>query len=542
MEYFNLISHPSFILFLSTIGLIIFFKQDRIFKLIVYIAPFLSCLLLNYSSEKFYITIEHISLIYEKSYTNIYICWVFNAAIFLANLFALSRNKKIEIIFGNLYGASSIACVLAGDYISIFISLELMMIFSSIIIFIGYNSKSSSSAKKYFLTHFFSGNMILFGFIYLINKTNSIEIINISELMNDAQYSSLALMSILIGMLINIAVFPFSGWMVNYYSKASPTGFLYLISFTTKASIVLLIKLFAGYEALKYVAAVMIIYACLKMIFENNVLRYLSYLSINAMGFMLLGISNGSKPVIYALFIYLGIHILYKLILSICLIDISNKKLELTSVNKPNTFFINIGFFISIILLLNVPGTLTFSAKTIITQEYGDSIIYLLINISTFIVAYSIPWKYLFRNNNQLPNQANMWLKRSGLIVGIILFMVISIYASKMIIASEQDTLFYHTIKQIVILSFAILLSYIFTPKRFATKSINLIEVIGKCFFYCLNYFESQKKEDLVENWSFTSLEHQIKKRVHLFHNQQTAIFIFILVFIILLLNALFFG
>ena len=52
----------------------------------------------------------------------------------------------------------------------------------------------------------------------------------------------------LIGMLINIAAFPFSGWMVKYYPKASPSGFLYLISFTTKVSVILLAKIFLGLE------------------------------------------------------------------------------------------------------------------------------------------------------------------------------------------------------------------------------------------------------------------------------------------------------
>ncbi|RTK92437.1 MAG: hypothetical protein EKK61_04415, partial [Rickettsiales bacterium] len=348
---------------------------------------------------------------------------------------------------------------------------------------------------------------------------------------------SSALIIMLAGMVINIAAFPFSGWMINYYSKASPSGFLYLISFTTKISLVLLIKFFAGYDALKYVAAVMICYSCLKMIFENNVLRYLSYLSINAMGFILFGISNGSQQVIYAISFYLSVHILYKLILSICLIDISNKQLEISSINKP----ITLTLFISITLMLCVPGTLTFSAKTIIAQEYSGSMIYFLINISTFIAAFSVPWKYLLKNNNQPLVHTNNWARQAMFIVGIILFILVSLLTSKLLIISDQNTFINHSIKQIIILISAIFLSYKFAPTRFKTKSINLIELIGKCFFYCLNYFNIQKKEELVESWSFNSLETQLRKKNHIFHNQQTAIFIFVLVFLILLFSSLFF-
>ena len=111
---------------------------------------------------------------------------------------------------------------------------------------------------------------------------------------------------------------------------------------------------------------------------------------------------------------------------------------------------------------------------------------------------------------------------------------------TQLLIINNQNTFISDSVKQIVILSLAIFLSYKFAPRRFKTKSINLIEVIGKCFFYCLNYLNIQKKEELVESWSFNSLETQLRKKIHIFHNQQTAIFIFVLVFLILLFNILF--
>ena len=126
-----------------------------------------------------------------------------------------------------------------------------MMIASTIIIFIGNTEKNEDATKKYFLTHFISSSLILIGIIHIISVNNSSEIgLTITHLIKDEKYNNILLYSMLIGLLTNMAAFPFCGWMVSYYHKASPSGFLYLISFTTKVSLFLILKLFAGLELL----------------------------------------------------------------------------------------------------------------------------------------------------------------------------------------------------------------------------------------------------------------------------------------------------
>ncbi len=538
MEYLNIILHPSIILFLSAILLRIFYKYDKIFGIISVLAPLISLFLLNYSEGKIYLHIANISLIYKLSYDNLIIGSAFSNVLFAANIIAVSQNRKLEVIYGTAYGAASIFCILANDYISIFLSLELMMIFSSIIIFMGGKTGSITSAKKYFLTHFLSGNMILFGFIYMINKTGSIEITNLTNLYYDEGYSSFALSVMLIGMIINIAAVPFSGWMIYYYSKSSPSGFIYLISFTTKVSIVLIIKFFSGFEDLKIVGSVMICYSCYKMIYENNINRYLSYLSINAMGFMLIGISVGYYNITYALYIYLGFHIIYKLLLTICLLNISNSSSKIDDLNRPNNIFIIVGLIISIAFMLCIPGSGSYYAKKIIFSHFNDQF-YLLISLSTFITAYSLPWKqFLIKNNQQSIKQITV---TSNVIIIILLLLFLLI--NKSLLIGNNPIIILATLKQIAIILLALLISSKFTPKRIKIKSMNLIEVAGKAFFYYFNYFDNKNvKSDIesIENWSIQSLEAQINKRFRVFHNQQTAIFIFILIFIILLFNALF--
>ena len=53
------------------------------------------------------------------------------------NILAHDREKKWEIIFGSCYGAAAILTVLSEDLISVFVGIELMMIFATILILIG---------------------------------------------------------------------------------------------------------------------------------------------------------------------------------------------------------------------------------------------------------------------------------------------------------------------------------------------------------------------------------------------------------------------
>ena len=73
--------------------------------------------------------------------------------------------------------------------------------------------------------------MILIGIAHIMSKSNSSEIILVTNLMENPEYSHTMLYVMFTAMVINIAAFPFSGWMVNYYKAASASGFLYL-SFT----------------------------------------------------------------------------------------------------------------------------------------------------------------------------------------------------------------------------------------------------------------------------------------------------------------------
>lgn len=539
-----MIYHPTIIILASVIALILSYKQERLFASIALLMPVIIAIFFYNLPTSSTIQLFNLTLIYEGSSYNKLIGTAFILVLFSSNLYAFGQNKKPELILGSAYGAFAFFCLLAGDFVSIFVGLELMMVLSCAIIFIGGMRASLRSAKKYFLTHLMSSNMIIIGIAYLVTKNDSLALITISELLANPEYSTVILAIMLTGMLINIAAFPFSGWMVNYYPKASPSGFLYLISFTTKVSMMLLIKLFAGYEPLKYVAIIMVLYASVKAIFEDNLLSLLCYLSIMAMGLMLLGISHGSKPVILATVSYLFIHIIYKLLLSISIASI----IDQTGINncselkKINCKVIIAGLVIGISMMINVPVTSSFYIKSSISHIFTGDPIYFVILFLSFMTIFALPWKKYFASREHINIKLNIYSKYSILLVSVIL-VIIGIAGRILPILSQIKTFKEISIfsidlqKQIAIMLVTIGLAMLYSTKRKSTKPINLIEWIGKILFYFdAQWLKQTDKEYIKEPLAIESLERQASSKLSSIHNQQTAIFVVFTIFIVMLI------
>jgi multicomponent Na+:H+ antiporter subunit D len=197
------------------LGLVATRKQKEIFRCIAIFMPIVAITFTYIMPQQIAFDLFKTEIIYDGSFYNKLIGFAFCIVLLAANLYSIGQNKKFELILGNFYAASMLLCLFAGDFLSLFIGLELMMLFSSSIIFIGEKRFSIRSAKKYFITHLTSSSLILFGIVHIISKSKSLALVNVTSLMSNPEYSTIVLVIMLIGMLINIAAFPFSGWMVN---------------------------------------------------------------------------------------------------------------------------------------------------------------------------------------------------------------------------------------------------------------------------------------------------------------------------------------
>lgn len=540
-----MIYHPTTIMLTSIIALIISLKHNRAFNIIALLFPIITAALFFAYAENSSVEIANIIVSFNFSNYNKLISLSFFCVLFAANTYSIGQNKKLEVVLGSCYGAFAFMSLFANDFISMFIGLELMMIFSSAIIFIGGTRESIRSAKKYFITHLISSNMIIIGVVYLITKNNDLTIIPVTALLNDPNYSSTILYIMLTGMLINIAAFPFSGWMVKYYLKASPSGFLYLISFTTKISVILLAKIFLGLEEMKYIAVIMILYSSFKATMEENIFSILCYLSIMAMGIMLLGISVGTKEAVLATTCYLFIHIIYKLLLSISAVILADKaNISICqNIKKINNKSLLLGIVLGILMMINIPLFSSFVIKSAISHMFSNSLIYIVIIFSSFMMVFALPWKKYFSTTKSLDIKLNTYSQISIIFMTFVLI-VIAIFGKQIPVLKEvsqfNNAMIFSSdaFKQIIIILSGLLAASLYMTHRKDTKPINFIEWLGDVFFGLYPKWRNSKvqKNEVSEPWEFRNLEKQILNKLSEVHNQKNAIFIVFTVFIVMLL------
>lgn len=541
--------HPAFIVLAFIVGLIAIRKQEKIFRCIALFMPIAALISIYIMPPQVIFDLFKTEIIWDGSFYNKLIGFAFCIVLIAANLYSIGQNKKLEIILGSAYAASSLLCLFAGDFLSLFIGLELMMLFSSSIVFIGEGRFSIRSAKKYFITHFTSSSLILLGIVHIISKSKSLALISIASLMSNPEYSNVVLIMMLVGLLINIAAFPFSGWMVNYYQNASTSGFIYLISFTTKLSLLLILKLFSGVLALKYIGIMMILYASIKAILENNILKLLCYLSIMAMGLMLMGISIGSFVAINSVICHLFIHILYKASLSLCTASVidSTGIIDCSDLKKISNNTIVLSSIISIAMMISLPGTSALQIKSAISHLFSGDLFYLAPILLSLITVYSLPWKNCFKKHVANPRiMLNNYTQASLILMSFVLICV-GLFGSKLLFLTNGTTFDYpvmfsfDSLKQLIIISLGFYLALKYKIKKFHTESINMIEWFGKIFLQLHFWWFSKSNEDppITESWSIDSLEHQISTKLIVIHNQKTAIFIVFIVFLAILIALL---
>ncbi|MFK7967684.1 MAG: proton-conducting transporter membrane subunit [Rickettsiaceae bacterium] len=523
-------------------------KQSNLFKFVALASPVVSSILLILAQGDYSYELYNLKLTWTFNDYSKLIGLAFLIILLVSNSYALSQKKYYELILGCAYGGSIFISLLAKDFISMFIGLEIMMLMSSIIIFIGDTPKSINAAKQYFLTHLVSSSMILIGIVHIISKSNSIEMTVVTDLFNNPEYSNTLLYIMFIGMIINIAAFPFSGWMVNYYKEASASGSLYLINFTTKLSIILLMKIFVGFEILKYVALIMILYAGFKVVIEDNIFALLCYLSIISMGIMILAIASGDKSALSAVFYYLFIHIIYKSLLSIISATLRDK-LKITLCSELARFknkVLLISSAIGISLMINIPFSLSFYSKIELAQPFSNSFLYIIILFASISTMVAIPWKECIKTSKLIKLQINFYNKLSlvlisitAILIGFIWFLIP--FSSNFLPIDKANSYFYEITKQFGIFGISAIIILNLKLKRKEGTAFNILEKLGD-FFSCLyRYWEKDNKEQLVqEKWRLDALEEQIINKLSIFHNQQTAIFVVISLLIIMISTLIF--
>lgn len=231
------------------------------------------------------------------------------------------RNRAFEYFTVFLTGILASLCLInASDFLSAFVSIELLGISCYFLTGFRKNHKSKEAALKYLITGASASAVMLLGISYLYGFSGSINFSVINDTFSNTYINLFFIIScllILFGVLFKLGCIPFTNWIIDVYEGASYPACLYLSLIPKIAAIAFLTKLFnlifVYSPIIQIIAALLalttIIYASIGAIKQTNIKRIYAYSSIIHSGFLLLALSTLSvyalSTVIFYLFTYI---------------------------------------------------------------------------------------------------------------------------------------------------------------------------------------------------------------------------------------------
>ncbi len=239
-DFFNILLPQGcltiFILLQLLIGMFASPKFHKYARFISLIGISLSILLLStVQTEPQYFAFKN--SIMSDSYTQLFhfvilLCGFFITLLTkkLTNTFKQSSYTFNALLLTAILGALSI--VSANDFLTLFISIELMAFPTYFLIASAKGYHSKEAAFKYLITSAVSTGVFLFGVSYLYGITSSLNFTEIYEVLSEGEPTliySFASVMIVFGLISKLSIYPFANWVIDVY-KGTETSVLAFLS------------------------------------------------------------------------------------------------------------------------------------------------------------------------------------------------------------------------------------------------------------------------------------------------------------------------
>lgn len=357
------------------------------------------------------------------------------------------------ILLTGILGATCV--VSANDFLTLFISLELLSFPMYFLIASqnGYYSKEASF--KYLITSAISTGVFLFGVSYLYGLTSSLNFSEIYEIIISQEptllYSFSAIM-IILGLISKLAIFPFANWIIDVY-KGSETSVLAFISTIPKLAIFailcrLIVFPLGGNLELTFVLAFLSIitafWANTYAIREKNVKAIFACSSAANASYIILAASLVSVYNLSTVIFYLICYVIMNIGAFAFLNIAENNKIGLNIEDYKGLANKNLGlaiaYAINIIALAGFPITSGFVAKIYLFSAIAHSglifIPFLLILLILTVVALFYYLKIIFpifENNDNSNVLISDFSQKLVLAITAFITVLIGIYPEKLI-------------------------------------------------------------------------------------------------------------
>jgi len=253
---------------------------------------------------------------------------VFGALILLYSTGYMKGHYHSNRFFAYLlvFMASMLGLVLSGNLIQFYIFWELTSISSFLLIGYEHTQKEARTSALQALLVTAGGGLALLAGLILIGVAS--DSFTLSEVLSsglplsniqESPYASSILILVLLGAFTKSAQFPFHFWLPNAMAAPTPVS-AYLHSATmVKAGIFLLLRfqpIMVGIEgwslSLLTVGSFTMVFAAGLSLLQFDIKKILAYITVSALGLMVVAIGIGTEEALKAGLVYLLVHALYK--------------------------------------------------------------------------------------------------------------------------------------------------------------------------------------------------------------------------------------
>ncbi|NCG34639.1 MAG: NADH-quinone oxidoreductase subunit NuoN [Dehalococcoidales bacterium] len=315
------------------------------------------------------------------------------------------KSEFLSLLILSLVG--SLVVIMATDFITIYLALELASLPIISLVAFGRGKFSLEAAFKYLILASLSTGIFLMGIVYLYGITGSLNL-NSLDILYTNPATILGIVFLFIGIAFKLSIAPWHMWTPDTYQGSPMPIVTYLSTVSKLAGFVLTIRIFIyifsdGFDTRNFIVFLSIVSVIsmtignLGAILQKDLKRLFVYSTVAHAGYMLVGIIaliTNTSAASTTLFYVIG-YAITSLSIFFCLQYIINLTSNSSIEGLKGLFqahpFVSIIFTLGVLSLLGIPATVGFMGKVLVFSaavDNGLAWVAIIGVINSFISAY----------------------------------------------------------------------------------------------------------------------------------------------------------